>query len=566
MTSLNPPTFLLVIIILSTTARATSGAGPSTSESYKDLESILPDPREVPDDLSDEPQDPQTDPELNTQLLELLRRCFDPESIQANGYPSKAEFTVSARDEFRDVDLTFAVFGDEDKCKLEWDSWLVPVGRIRSVHHDTGEPVQKRAMKIDPLDFEHHGISLVSQISGVTFEIYNKDPPHWELTNWHTNNLVSLKFMYSFVSAGLRAHTRFCGEPVYLRMVDMSPYREFGWLMKDKGRTLFEYGWNMEYECLIERMNSAIRDQLYEYGRHVGNVPAGNAMRDRTFGPIMNAMSWQNPQRPYSQAFMVEIRDWLRANSIPIQGVFAMGQGVVPQQTRLLQLARMPSKVVARDFISHWRTKGYDLQTSIGLAQGTFTYFYRNAPNFDLLARQVLSGYDDSCYMMKGIPYDESPYAFTFTYTATPSPHPEPFQSAAFMPPGDPTSDFSELVQLEPAIDPRAQALPPRPANLPSPTTGSAGSSSAISPLGSAGSPLPQALQQGMQSSGLSPVLMQQGVIQVPQQGVIQDPQQGVIQPPQGNEPAQDSGGSDSSGSSVDRMVSGFFANVNDNE
>jgi len=259
-----------------------------------------------------------------------------------------------------------------------------------------------------------------------------------------------------------------------------------------------------------------------------------------------------------------------------------MGQGVVPQNlpllpqggqptTRLLQLARMPSKVVARDFISHWRTKGYDLQTSIGLAQGTFTYFYRNAPNFDLLARQVLSGYDDSCYMMKGIPYDESPYAFTFRYTATPSPHPEPFQSAASMPPGSPTSDFSELVQpeprqLEPAIDSRAQALPPRLANLPSPTTGSAGSSSAISPLGSAGSPLPQALQQGMQSSGLSPVLMQQGVIQVPQQGVIQAPQQGVIQPPQGNESAQDSGGSDSSGSSVDRMVSGFFANVNDNE
>jgi len=570
MTALNKLTYMCLIVLLSTTTKATSGAGPSNSAAYEetqDLASILPDPKEVPDDFSQDidPQDAETFPELNEQLIELLQRCFDPETIEANGYPQKAEFTVSARDEFRDVDLTFAVFGDEDKCKLEWDSWLVPVGRIRSVHHDTGEPVQKRAMKIDPLDFEHHGISLVSQISGVTFEIYNKDPPHWELTNWHTNNLVSLKFMYSFISAGLRAHSRFCGRPVYLRMADMSPYRELGWLMKDKGRTLFEYGWNMEYECLIERLNTAIREQLYEYGRHVGNVPAGGAMRDRSFEPIMNAMSWQNPRRFYSQAFMVEIRDWIRVNSVPVQGVIPGGQGVLPQNvpliqdvhsssTRLLQLSRMPSKVVARDFISHWRTKGYDLQTSIGLAQGTFIYFYREAPNFDLLARQVLSGYDDSCYMMKGIPYDESPYAFTFRYTVNPSPHPEPFRSSA-------TSDLAELIQPEPiepsqfdsAIDSSSQAFQPRPANLPSPVTGSAGSSSVISPGGSAGSPLPAVVQQsGAQSSGHSPA-----------PAVVQ---QGVIQAPPSNEPAQDSAGSDSSGSSVDRMISGYFANVKDPE
>merc|ERR1719483_400677 len=56
------------------------------------------------------------------------------------------------------------------------------------------------------------------------------------------------------------------------------------------------------------------------------------------------------------------------------------------------------------------------------IAQNTFLYFLRHNPNFDILARQVLQGYDDTCHFMSGIPTDprallnSETSAITFTF------------------------------------------------------------------------------------------------------------------------------------------------------
>merc|ERR550519_1741465 len=87
--------------------------------------------------------------QIDPVWIQLFQSCFGPEKINKNGYPKGDEFTIKAQDDFRDVELTFAVFGDENRCKLEWDDWLVPCGRLKSIDRRTGSPVKKLTAKTE---------------------------------------------------------------------------------------------------------------------------------------------------------------------------------------------------------------------------------------------------------------------------------------------------------------------------------------------------------------------------------------------------------------------------------
>jgi len=54
------------------------------------------------------------------------------------------------------------------------------------------------------------------------------------------------------------------------------------------------------------------------------------------------------------------------------------------------------------------------------LFQNLVMFFFRTDPDWDIIARQVIYGFDDDCKQMYGFPPDEeSPTDFTFTYIPT---------------------------------------------------------------------------------------------------------------------------------------------------
>jgi len=324
----------------------------------------------------------------NIQLHELLKSCFDETYLHLHGAPVNAKLTVKARDEFRDVELTFDVSGDDKGygCILAWDDWLVKRGSIKSVHHDTGQDVPRKTAVYGPLDvFDKDGVSLLRQVVGITIEIY-KD--FWEITTFHPANLVSIYFVKDFIACGLAVHSKILGRQAYVRLSDMSPYRELSWLLKGKGRTFYEYDWNLEYECLMARMGPEMRTTFYEYSKRVGDESAEDALSvepNRRYDPVQNAWSWENPIRPFSVHFKDEMNEWIAID--------------------LNKKKKMNIRTATRDFINFYKSKDlYDLKQSIELAQNTFVFFLRQQREFDLLARQVISGYDISCYLMRGAP------------------------------------------------------------------------------------------------------------------------------------------------------------------
>jgi len=336
-------------------------------------------------------------------VSELLKSCFDSTLLEFVGPPKNAQFTIKARDEFRDVELIMIVTGDSlgNRCKLEWDGWLVPCGKCKSVNHETGQPVPVLATHMGPLTF---AATLVQHMAGITIEIYGGENPHWELTTYSPNNLMSDNFMKSFIAQGLAIHSKILGgKRVFLRLSDLSPSRELYWLEKQTGRTYFEDVWNLEYECLIARMDAKTRKSFYERSRVSYQATAMLALSDATFGPIKNAWSWEHPVSDFSAQFKLEIQTWLRKKGYP-------------EDTA--GLASMNLVVALGDFIPQWRENpAYSQLQQVKLAQNTFMFFFRHHPNFDILARQVLYGYDDTCIFMTGIPRDDLPYKFEFEYS-----------------------------------------------------------------------------------------------------------------------------------------------------
>ena len=85
-------------------------------------------------------------------------------------------------------------------------------------------------------------------------------------------------------------------------------------MLTDKGRTFYEYDWNLEYECLMLRMGPNVRGVFYKYSKDVGNRSAKDALSvapDQRYNPVQNAWSWENRIRMFSQHFMDEMNEWI---------------------------------------------------------------------------------------------------------------------------------------------------------------------------------------------------------------------------------------------------------------
>merc|ERR1719219_638977 len=143
-----------------------------------------------------------------------------------------------------------------------------------------------------------------------------------------------------------------------------------------------------------------MRNDFYQYSFDVGSQSALDALSvpiDKRYEPIQNAWSWENPIREFSDEFRQEMNEWLG--------------------TELDRKKSLSIRKATKEFIHFYKDKNlYGLKQSIELAQNTFMFFLRQQRNFDLLARQVLSGYDISCFIMQGIPAINQQYNLEMIY------------------------------------------------------------------------------------------------------------------------------------------------------
>merc|ERR1711879_440428 len=85
----------------------------------------------------------------------------------------------------------------------------------------------------------------------------------------------------------------------------------------------------------------------------------------------------------------------------------------------------MTVSAALNEFMQQWKSKKdpnddskllYNAPDQVILAQDTFVFFFRFHRNFEMLAKQVLSGYDDSCIFMVGLPKPDLNYQISFEF------------------------------------------------------------------------------------------------------------------------------------------------------
>merc|ERR1719433_806652 len=98
----------------------------------------------------------------------------------------------------------------------------------------------------------------------ITIDIYHKGFfPHWELTSLYPANLVSGKFIRSFIAQGIAIHSNMLGgRKIELLLNDNSDAREMYWLEKQTGKTYYEAVWNLEYNCMNLRLSPFMKEQF----------------------------------------------------------------------------------------------------------------------------------------------------------------------------------------------------------------------------------------------------------------------------------------------------------------
>lgn len=373
-----------------------------------------------PSDLSPD-QFPRSFQSPINGLQELLRSCFDKNFNAILGAPKNARFTITAIDDFRHVMLTFKVVGTSDasKCSLIWDNSSPELGSIRSVYNagygTSGDgPLGGQDIPMDETGFNLYG--MIFGQTGIQIDIYNKDFPHWELINFYPSNLVSGRFLRSFIVQGMKEHSDMVSTlsnnvQVFLRVVDSSLIRELYWLESGTGKTYFEAVWTLEYDCIIGRYGSN-RHLFHQVSLKCRDKLAILALSTRTFDPIRRAFPGMNsPIQRFSTSFGLELQRWVQSKSDE-------------------QISTMTIRDAIEDFIPRWKNSGrYDKMEEQTLAQNTFMFFFKVDPDFEMIARQVLLHYDETCNTMSGVPTDDDPRDFHFSYEDSPnSPQQDPLQ------------------------------------------------------------------------------------------------------------------------------------------
>merc|ERR1712150_134727 len=76
----------------------------------------------------------------------------------------------------------------------------------------------------------------------------------------------------------------------------------------------------------------------------------------------------------------------------------------------------MSIRDVLNEFVPLWRGFHFGDTMQRKLAQNTFTYLLRHHPDWEFLAKQVLSGHDEDCRAMTGFPIDLTPHELEYSY------------------------------------------------------------------------------------------------------------------------------------------------------
>jgi len=184
--------------------------------------------------------------------------------------------------------------------------------------------------------------------------------------------------------------------PVNLRVVDSSMIRELYWLENGGGKTYFESVWNLEYDCIVGRFGSQ-KDRFYKHTKECDQNLALLALSDLSWAPIRRAFPGLHPPvQEFAPAFMYAIHEWMKNKDESQMSLITIRQAL-------------------DEFIPLWKDKYNRLGQQI-MAQNTFMYFFKHDPGFDMLARQVLLHYDETCNTMSGYPIDKDPRKFSFSY------------------------------------------------------------------------------------------------------------------------------------------------------
>lgn len=324
-------------------------------------------------------------------LQQLIIWCFDPKILQHYGPPKGDIFTVKAVESDREVLIEFSVNGDDDGsgCLLEMNAHeigdLPLIGAINSLTLADSQPVLRR----DPNAITCIRIYIYAVNRGV------EESPYWDLTNLCPNGLVSGEFIRSFIVQGIRQHSSLLHVDIPLTLSDQSNIRELYWLTKGVGRTYYEDQWNMEYDYFscVEPEEKAAFSQM---SRKADSRPASVAFTDYNFHPITAA----GEIFEFCYIFKLELNNWRKTQDEAVINTWTIRQ-------------------VLDSFLPFWVPRYNETMGQI-LAQNTFLYFFRHHPEFEKLARQVLT--NQIADFMTGDPIDRSPFDFDFTYTKVSSP------------------------------------------------------------------------------------------------------------------------------------------------
>jgi len=342
------------------------------------------------------PRDVEALAALNSQPIALrvfFRNCFSSTSRPQNDL-----LTISGQDGHRYVQLTFQIHSPVDIacCILEWGVRGRPseeppildlIGGITSL--------RMTDFSLTPLD------NPEDRHRGVKIKVCGGQNPRWSLENMNTNNLVSLRFIQSFIAKAMVMEDLFYeaftppNEPLrstFLFIEDESYSRELHWL--ERGKTYFQ-SWGLEYDCVLQ-MPPEQRNNLAIIIEQAFQMTTEQAFADDVFEPLTSPY---NTQKTY--IYHPEFKEAITAYN----------------SSRTLEQQRsMTIKDALDQFIRGWKSADLIEEVREYFPVNTFMFFFRHHPRFDLLARIVIHEYDPWCEKLHGVPNDPVPFHYHYSY------------------------------------------------------------------------------------------------------------------------------------------------------
>jgi len=333
---------------------------------------------------------------LNSQPITLrvfFRNCF-----ASTSRPQSDLLTISGQDGHRYVQLTLQIRSPAETacCILEWKV-QARAGAESPIPDLIGGITSLRMTDLSPTPLD----VLDSPQRRVKIKVCGGQNPGWSLEHMNTNNLVSPRFIQSFIAKGLVIEDLFYeaftpqNEPLprtFLFVEDESYSRELHWL--EKGKTYFQ-SWGLEYDCVLamtEEQQSALRNIVAESFQ----ITTEHAFADSSFQSLTSPY---DPDKTY--IYHPTFKEAISAYNM----------------SRTLEQRRsMTTRDALNQFIRGWKSANLIEEIRDSFSVNTFMFFFKHHQQFDLLARIVIHGYDPSCERLHGIPNDPVPFHYHYSY------------------------------------------------------------------------------------------------------------------------------------------------------